>query len=198
MKTLALDTSHRFLTIALIDHDQLVQSVQTPSLKTQSETIMVEIDRLFNEAGWKPTDLEALVLTDGPGSYTGLRISMTVAKVLGLIQGIKLYTLSSLQLLAGTQADVYAIMDARAKRVYLGHYQKGLPVHEDTTLPIEEALQLIKPETVVVGDAGLLHHTATEVYCPQHFIDLKSQWKPVENIHTLVPRYLKETDDYGV
>ena len=53
MKTLALDTSHRYLTIALIEHDVLVQAIQTPSLKTQSESIMVEIDRLFDLAGWK-------------------------------------------------------------------------------------------------------------------------------------------------
>lgn len=198
MKTLALDTSHRYLTIALIDDDKLIQSVQTPSLKTQSETIMVEIDRLFDLAGWKPADLKALVLTDGPGSYTGLRISMTVAKILGLVQGIQLFTISSLQLMAGTQADVYAVMDARAKRVYFGHYQNGLPVHEDTTTLIEEAIKLIPPNSVVVGDAGLLHQTATEVSYPDHFLTLRSQWKAVENVHTLVPRYLKETDDYGV
>jgi len=198
MKTLALDTSHRYLTIALIEDDTLIQAIQTPSLKTQSETIMVEIDRLFALAGWKPMDLNGLVLTDGPGSYTGLRISMTVAKILGLTQNIKLYTISSLQLMAGTLPDVYAVMDARAKRVYLGHYQYGLPVHEDATYPIEEAIHIINPESVVVGDATLLHHSATEVYTPQHFIDLRSQWKPVDNVHTLVPRYLKETDVYGV
>jgi len=159
---------------------------------------MVEIDRLFGLAGWNPTDLKALVLTDGPGSYTGLRISMTVAKILGLTQGIQLYTISSLQLMAGTLPDVYAVMDARAKRVYLGHYQNGLPVHEDKTVPIEEAIHIINPESILVGDASLLHHPATEVYTPAHFIDLRSQWKRVENVHTLVPRYLKETDDYGV
>ena len=198
MKTLALDTSHRYLTIALIEDDTLIQAIQTPSLKTQSETIMVEIDRLFALAGWKPSDLNALVLTDGPGSYTGLRISMTVAKVLGLTQNIQLYTISSLQLMAGTLPDVYAVMDARAKRVYLGHYQNGLSVHEDATYPIEEAIHIIKEESVVVGDASYLHHPATDVFTPQHFIDLRSQWKPVDNVHTLVPRYLKETDVYGV
>jgi tRNA threonylcarbamoyladenosine biosynthesis protein TsaB len=198
MKTLALDTSHRYLTVALIENDTLIQAIQTLSLKTQSETIMVEIDRLFALAGWKPSDLNALVLTDGPGSYTGLRISMTVAKVLGLTQNIQLYTISSLQLMAGTLPDVVAVMDARAKRVYLGHYQNGFAVHEDITLPIEEAMHVMRPDSVVVGDASLLHYPTTEVYTPAHFIDLRSQWKRVENVHTLVPRYLKETDDYGV
>lgn len=198
MKTLALDTSHRYLTIALIDQDVLVQSIQTPSLKTQSETIMVEIERLFDLAGWKPTDLEALVLTDGPGSYTGLRIAMTVAKVLGLIQGIKLYTISSLQLMAGTQANVIALMDARAKRVYYGHYQNGMALMDDTTLSIEDALKQVDPSAILVGDADLLGLNAVQVSMPQHFIDLKHFWKPVESIHTLVPRYLKETDHYGL
>ena len=198
MKTLALDTSHRFLTIALIENDRLVAGLQQPSLKTQSETIMVQIERLFEEAGWKPTELNALVLTDGPGSYTGLRISMTVAKVLGLIQGIKLYTLSSLQLLAGTQEDAYAVMDARAKRVYLGHYRNGLAVSEESAITIEEALTLIPNEAIVVGDATLVHHPEHPSDCLKSFIDLKAQWKPVDNVHTLVPRYLKDTDHYGL
>lgn len=198
MKTLALDTSHRYLTIALIEDDVLVQSIQTPSLKTQSESIMVEIERLFDLAKWKPTDLEALVLTDGPGSYTGLRISMTVAKVLGLIQGIKLYTISSLQLMAGTQANVIAVMDARAKRVYFGHYKNGFAVSEDVALPIEDVIKQLDPSTILVGDADLLGLNAIEVNMPQHFIDLKAFWKPVESLHTLVPHYLKETDHYGL
>jgi tRNA threonylcarbamoyladenosine biosynthesis protein TsaB len=196
MKTLALDTSHSFLTIALIENDVLVQSIQTPAFKTQSETIMVEIDRLFKLAGWKSNDLKALVLTDGPGSYTGLRISMTVAKVLGLVQGIQLYTMSSLQLLSGTLPEVYAVMDARAKRVYLGHYRFGIAVEEDTAILIEEAQKLEAPQAIFVGDASLINKEATLVNCPQHFIDLKDHWIKVENVHTLTPRYLKETEDY--
>jgi tRNA threonylcarbamoyl adenosine modification protein YeaZ len=196
MKTLALDTSHSFLTIALIENDILVQSIQTPAFKTQSETIMVEIDRLFKLAGWNPNDLNALILTDGPGSYTGLRISMTVAKVLGLIQGIQLYTISSLQLLCGSLPEVYAVMDARAKRVYLGHYRNGIAVEEDRAILIEEATTLIGSDAIIVGDAHLIERKATEVFCPQHFIDLKDQWIKVEIVHTLTPRYLKETEDY--
>ncbi len=198
MKTLALDTSHSFLTIALIENDHLIDSIQKPAFKQQSETIMVEIDRLFQKNGWKPKDLNALVLTDGPGSYTGLRISMTVAKVLGLIQGVKLYTLSSLQLLSGITPNVYALMDARAKRVYIGHYQFGKPVFEDKILTIEEAKTVILDTDMVVGDATLIDQGATTVYCPQHFLDLKAFWKPVENVHTLAPHYLKEMNDYGL
>ncbi|KAF0226413.1 MAG: Inactive metal-dependent protease putative molecular chaperone [Erysipelotrichaceae bacterium] len=198
MKTLALDTSHSYLTIALIEEDQLISSIQKPAFKQQSETIMVEIDRMFKEANWRPTDLQALVLTDGPGSYTGLRISMTVAKVLGLVQGIQLYTISSLQLLAGNQPNIYAVMDARAKRVYLGHYKNGEPVHQDITLSIEEAKKNLDPEAVFVGDAHLLGMKKTEVDCSKHFIQLRSRWIKVDNVHTLVPRYLKETDDYGL
>ena len=198
MKILALDTSHHFLTIALIDDDHLIASLQKPAYKQQSETIMVEIDRLFKEVGWIPSDLKALVLTEGPGSYTGLRISMTIAKVLGLIQGIQLYTLSSLQLLSGTLENVYAVMDARANRVYLGHYKKGLAEFTDTIVTNEEAKKMIECDAMIVGDAMLVDQTATVVFCPQHFVDLKAYWKPVKNFHTLVPHYLKATDDYGV
>ena len=95
MKTLALDTSTHLLVIALIDHDKVIAKSVLDIPKRQSELTLPELDRLMVQVGWKPSDLKAVVVTDGPGSYTGLRIAMTIAKVLAVVQTIEMYTVGT-------------------------------------------------------------------------------------------------------
>ena len=79
MKTLCMDTAHRYLVIGLYENDCLINAVSRPSWKRQSETIFPELIRLMDEAGWVSEDIDEIVITDGPGSYTGVRIAMSIA-----------------------------------------------------------------------------------------------------------------------
>jgi tRNA threonylcarbamoyladenosine biosynthesis protein TsaB len=196
MKTACLDTSHRTLTIALIENDRIVYGFQKDAFKAQSETIMVELDQAFKSVGWTPKQLEAMVITDGPGSYTGIRIAMTIAKVICASAQLPLYTLSSLQLLAGIEKKVCALMDARGHRAYIGIYENGVAQVEDCVLPLTEIEALLSEDALITGDGGLIGRQAPAIDLPQHFLDLKAFWKQVGNIHTLHPRYLKESEIY--
>jgi tRNA threonylcarbamoyladenosine biosynthesis protein TsaB len=196
MKTACLDTSHRTLTIALIEDGKLVYGYQKDAFKAQSETIMVELDAAFKNVGWTPRQMDEMVITDGPGSYTGIRIAMTIAKVICQQGNLPLYTVSSLLLLAGMNDNAIALMDARSHRAYVGIYQNGISVLEDCVLPISEIEPLIVADLTVMGDGDLIDRTVEVANLPQHFLDLKSFWKRVENIHILQPRYLKESEIY--
>ena len=196
MKTVCLDTSHRTLTIALIDQDTLVYRFQKDAFKAQSETIMVELDQAFKRVGWAPRQLEAMVITDGPGSYTGIRIAMTIAKVICQQASLPLYCVSSLQLLAGIHGKSASVMDARSHRVYFGLYENGNPVIEDTILAVDDVMNFIDEKTIIYGDGVLIHKETSLPDLGQRFLDLKPYWKLVENIHTLQPRYLKESEVY--
>lgn len=196
MKTVCLDTSHRTLTIALIDQDTLVYTFQKDAFKAQSETIMVELDTAFKSVGWAPKQLEAMVITDGPGSYTGIRIAMTIAKVICQQASLTLYCISSLHLLAGIHGKSASVMDARSHRVYFGLYENGEPVIEDTILGVDEVRNFIDETTTVYGDGVLIHKETILPDLGRRFLELKPFWKPVENIHTLQPRYLKESEVY--
>jgi tRNA threonylcarbamoyl adenosine modification protein YeaZ len=196
MKTVCLDTSHRTLTIALIEDDEIVYGFQKDAFKAQSETIMVELDLAFKTVGWIPKQMEAMVITDGPGSYTGIRIAMTIAKVICAQANLPLYTLSSLQLLAGVKNKTCALMDARGHRAYVGMYQYGSPLFDDCVIPLTEIDALLDEGTAIVGDAGLISKPMHSSDLPRNFLDLKAFWKRVENIHTLQPRYLKESEIY--
>ena len=128
MITLAIDTSFHYLTLVLYRDKEIINSIQKEAFKQQSETILVEIKALFDNVKMSPKELSRIVLTDGPGSYTGLRIGMTVAKVLGALANIEVYTLSSLHVLAGLEKNVHVLLDARAKRAYYAHYHEGIPL----------------------------------------------------------------------
>ncbi len=196
MKIVCLDTSHRTLTIVLIDADTIVESFHAEAFKTQSETILVELANAFERAGWAPSEANAFVITVGPGSYTGVRIAMTVAKVICTQGNIPLFTLSSLQLMAGRDGKKAAIMDARSNRVYIGCYENGSALMEDTVLPISEALELLSDDFIVVGDGDLVGQSNSPIDLTHNFLALKEFWKPVKNIHELTPVYLKVSEAY--
>ena len=196
MITLGIDTSFHYLTLVLFNEDHILASIQKEAFKKQSELVLVEIEQLFLSCGLKPNTLEAIVVTDGPGSYTGLRIGLTIAKVLGSLANVKVYTLSSLQVLAGLEEDIHVLLDARAKRVYYAHYQEGDVNGEERILPIETLSNQIKVTDQVIGDGALINRETNYPDYTKHFIQLRDKWMPVKDIDTLIPRYLKANEDY--
>lgn len=194
MKILALDTSTHALVIALIENEKVLAKENLEIPKRQSELTLPEVDRLMNEIGWTPTDLNAVVVTDGPGSYTGLRIAMTIAKVLAVIQPLELYTIGTLQLWAGRLPKVRVVLDARAQRVFTGVYEHGIAVEADHAIAIEALRPQLTADDVMVGQSSLLDRTGVAVDLAENFAALKPLWNRVDNIHTLVPRYLKDLE----
>ena len=194
MKTLALDTSTHLLVIALIDEERVLAKSVLDIPKRQSELTLPEVDRLMKSIDWTPANLDAVVVSDGPGSYTGLRIAMTIAKVLAVIQPIELYTVGTLQLWAGRLSHVRVVLDARAKRVFTGVYHAGEVVEADHAIDIDTLRQHLSQHEQLVGHANLLDRCAVSVDLAEHFAQLKPLWQKVENPHALVPRYLKETE----
>ncbi|MFR9256084.1 MAG: tRNA (adenosine(37)-N6)-threonylcarbamoyltransferase complex dimerization subunit type 1 TsaB [Merdibacter sp.] len=79
MKTLCMDTAHKNLIVALYENDRMICGIAREAWKRQSEDLFPAIIECMEKAGWDSTDLDEVVITDGPGSYTGVRIAMTVA-----------------------------------------------------------------------------------------------------------------------
>jgi len=126
MKTIAFDTSNQPLSVALFDEEQLIAQRETNVPKNHSIQLLALIDEIVTAAGWQPTDLDQVVVSQGPGSYTGLRIAVTTAKTLAFTLNLRLIGISSLALLAAneTTADalIIPIMDARNDNLYAGGY----------------------------------------------------------------------------
>lgn len=195
MYTVGVDTSHQFLLLALLKDDRLVEGVQLDCFKHQSEYLIPEISKLLERHGLEASDIDSFVVAQGPGSYTGVRIGMTMAKVLGSLMNKDVYTLSTLQLYAGLE-DCYVIMDARARRVYVGRYKDGKPLMEDTIYTNDRMKEIIDSGANVIGDLHLFGQEDRYGDLAQHFADLREFWHKVDNVDLLTPTYLKSSEEY--
>ncbi len=195
MYTIGIDTSHRFLLVALIRDDTLLDSVQLECFKHQSEYLIPEVQKLLAEHQLTVNDIENWVVTRGPGSYTGVRIGMTMVKVVGSLMKKNVYTLSTLQLYAGLD-DTYVIMDARARRVYAGRYKDGKAVMADTVYTNDYMAELIQEGVAVKGDLHLFGKDDIYGSLAENFVLLKPYWEKVENVDLLAPSYLKDSEEY--
>ena len=81
----------------------LIDGVSIEAFKKQSETIFVELNQLFEKTGLDYKDVDEVIITDGPGSYTGIRIAMTIAKVFCTQMHKTLKCISTMQLFAGME-----------------------------------------------------------------------------------------------
>ena len=186
---LLIDTSAKYLAVGLSKNGKVIASTQYEAWQKQSELTIGEIDRLFKITNINPKDITRIVVTNGPGSYTGIRIGLTIAKVYSTTRNIPLCLVSSLNMLSGARDKKIALIDARSKRAYIGIYQDGKPLIEDKVLTLEEIKQLINEyqDFEIVGDAHLLDKNKVEVDIIQQLEDLSSIIDDVENPHLAVP-----------
>ncbi len=161
---LAIETSTRVMGVTLADGPRLVAEVATEGPRVHSERLLPTIDAVLGEAGATPDDLDAIAVSAGPGSFTGLRIGIATAKGLALGGGPPVVAVSSLAALAraarGAPGPVAALLDARRGELYAGAWSGadalGEPLVEESVYDPEVlAARLPADTTIVVGeDAG--------------------------------------------
>ena len=200
MITLCMDTSSKFLVLALIQEDELIGKRCMSSWKRQSEMIFPQLTELLAECGLTPKAIDQVVVTKGPGSYTGVRIAMTVAKVLCSTANLPLYALPTLELIGAGKTKAAVLLDARSQRAYFGMIENGRLSGKEEVLSLSEIQARIDNADglELVGDCSLLGLEDCYPDLAQAFLTTRSQWQKVENVHLLVPEYLKSADDYLV
>ena len=197
MISLCMDSAYKHLVIGIYKDQTLLAGIEVEAFKKQSETIFVEMNRLFQEAGLDYADVDRVIITDGPGSYTGIRIAMTVAKVLCTQMNKPLYCISTMQLYAGMNAASNVILDARSKRAYVAHIENGKIMGDTEILEVDQLPVYLETHPgTLYGDGYLVDQEAQENTFLKNFIELEPQYRLIENVHVLVPQYLKESDAY--
>ena len=208
MNILAMDTSNKALSLALLHDKELLGQVTLNIKKNHSITLMPAIDFLMNSLDMKPTDLDRIAVAQGPGSYTGLRIAVATAKTLAHTLKIELVGVSSLLALVPEQVEglVIPIMDARRNNVYAGFYQSGQAVRPEAHLSLAEVLEIAdaanQPVTFVGETTAFVEQI--EAALPQAAIqptlpDAAAIGRlglelPAQSIHDFVPNYLKRVE----
>ncbi len=158
MKILALDSSTPQGSVALLENDRIISQL---SLKTDtySKPLMGLLDEVLACAETQLGDLDGFALTTGPGSFTGLRVGMSLMKGLILATEIPFVGVATLEAIAactqpGSQ-PVCSVLDARKKEVYCARFkwENGFlsRLSEDSVLPPEALCQKIDEPTLFVG-----------------------------------------------
>ncbi len=192
MITLCMDTSHTWLVVGLIKEDTIIGKIQEKCWKKQSEELFPKIIELMDSLQLKPEDIDQVVISKGPGSYTGVRIAMTVAKVFCSMRNLPIYTISTLLLYAGMK-NCRVIMDARGKRVYTALFKDGEVVDKEQVIEISE---LNIGDEEIIGDGSLVGKEDSWPDIVDNFKDLKDKWESWDNVHLVVPEYLKSSESY--
>jgi len=97
---LSIDTFSDILGLSLIDGHKLILRLSYGKVKPFSELLISKIDGIFRETGYSLSDLYGVAVNVGPGSYTGLRVGITVAKTIAYAQKVKLFSYPSLHAVA--------------------------------------------------------------------------------------------------
>lgn len=185
MKYLFIDTATSNLIISIIKDMEMIYCFNE-EVKESSSKIMAVIDEAFNKTNIKPTDIDKIFVVNGPGSFTGIRVGLTLAKVMAWSLNIPLIPLSKLELLAtiSNSNKIMPMIDARRGYVYGGVYDNNLNViYNDTHILKEELLNKATDyEIVTEGLVDIIK-----------IIKKHENDKPV-NPHTLKPNYLKLTE----
>ncbi|PEJ33748.1 tRNA (adenosine(37)-N6)-threonylcarbamoyltransferase complex dimerization subunit type 1 TsaB [Peribacillus butanolivorans] len=216
MKILAIDTSNFTLGIALINDTQVIGEYTTNLKKNHSVRVMPAIETLLRDCDTSPKELTKIVVAQGPGSYTGVRIGVTIAKTLAWTLKIPLSAVSSLEVLAANgryfNGLVSPLFDARRGQIYTGLYEMennvlNTVMEDCNILSSEWAIRLkeLKRPVLFVGQDVEIHREAITkvlgnlaVFSPvQLFNSRPSELafiglnKTEVDIHQFVPNYIR-------
>jgi tRNA threonylcarbamoyladenosine biosynthesis protein TsaB len=217
MTILAIDTSNYPLGVALIEDNQVLGEYMTNLKKNHSVRIMPAIQTLMKDCERVPAQLTKIVVARGPGSYTGVRIGVTIAKTMAWSLKIPLVGISSLEIIAAGAGRYFngyisPLFDARRGQIYTGlyEYQNGaLTTVKDDRLVLSadwaDSLKELKKPILFVGNDLHLHQAVindtlnsqavfaaiTEHNPRPSELALLGENKQGEDIHSFVPNYIR-------
>lgn len=122
-----IDTCTSLATIALLNNNKLINKKIVTSNHDLSSNLFSYIEELFKEVNINPKEIKKIYVAYGPGSFTGVRIGLTIAKTYAYSLGIKLVPISSLEIMASSLDEkVISLIDARRGYVFAGGYDESL------------------------------------------------------------------------
>lgn len=183
---LFIDTSSKNLIISIVKNMEMIYCFCEENIKESSSKIMPILDEGFKKTNLKPNDINKIFIVTGPGSFTGIRVGLTLAKVMAFSLNIPLIPISELELLSTISNNdvIVSLIDARRGYVFAGVYDNKLNnIIPDSYILKDELLNKITNyEIVTDGKPDILR-----------IIKKHENDKPV-NPHLIKPNYLKLTE----
>ncbi|HET6318180.1 MAG TPA: tRNA (adenosine(37)-N6)-threonylcarbamoyltransferase complex dimerization subunit type 1 TsaB [Chloroflexota bacterium] len=161
---LALDTSTRIASVAVHDGEQVLSETTWLAGREHSTRLLVEAEAALQRIGKTPTDLTGVAVATGPGSFTGVRVALSVAKGLAAGLGVPLWGVSTLDAMAhsasGTDLPVRVVLEAGRARMATALYGADLCVEAPRLATLDQLMTLLVEPTLVIGELTLEARTA--------------------------------------
>ncbi|QGS51622.1 tRNA (adenosine(37)-N6)-threonylcarbamoyltransferase complex dimerization subunit type 1 TsaB [Spiroplasma tabanidicola] len=183
---LFIDTSNNNLILILEKDNNVIDSFVEKNQTRLSDIVLIEINKLLKKHDLTLRNIEKFYITKGPGSYTGVRLAITIVKTLKTVNNsFRVYAISSLAYQAGS-SDCVSLLDAKGQKSYVGVYQNKRNIIVDQLLPDEYICDFCKN----YKDFALIKDYY-EIDFVKNYLDLKEKFELIEDIDNLEPVYIK-------
>lgn len=169
MRVLGIDTSSPKLGLALVSSGKLIARLELTLERGHAQYLIPSLDKLLKKAKLSINKIDALAISIGPGSFTGLRIGVSTIKAISIAKNKKILAVPSLDVLAynglnkerglpaGRQEYICPVIDARKNKIYAALYRKDKgrlkKQTKDLLISPEDLVKIIKKPTLFLGDA---------------------------------------------
>jgi tRNA threonylcarbamoyladenosine biosynthesis protein TsaB len=201
MRVLYIDTSSSYLYSAIVEDEKLIASVSEDYGQSLSAIALPKIVEMFNENKLSPKDVDKIIVVDGPGSFTGIRIGITIAKVYAWSLNIPITTITSLEAMSISSKEKkihVPMINARRGYVYAAIYDENQKViHKPEHMKWEDLEKEIHSldSVEIISNDEFDWDVETVPYQPD-FVKIVETFKEKEpmNPHAVNPEYLKLTE----
>ena len=201
MRYLYIDTSSSYLYSGIVEDNKLIAEIKEEFGQSLSEVALPKIVSLFEKNNLTAKDIDKIIVVNGPGSFTGIRIGITIAKVYAWSLNIPITTITSLEAMAISSKNNKVhipIINARRGYVFAAIIDKNYNfILKPKHLKLEELLKNIKniDNFEIITNDQFEEKKNTETFNPD-ILKIVTTFKDKENInpHAVNPDYLKLTE----
>lgn len=193
MITVLLDSSNTNLSVGIAKDNLLLEYISYEAWQRQSEYMIVELNKLLEKHNIRKEDIKEVIVAKGPGSYTGVRIAITIAKTIAVALDAKLYAVSSLRVQKDGVRPSICLINARSGRSYVGVYEDQKILLDDCIMKNDEVMNYIKdhPDYSVCGETKYLNIEGVMANNLQEMLNLKDSLESINPL-SLKPVYMKD------
>lgn len=202
MINLFIDTCTKYLILALYKNNEIIEYFQMEADNNLSVLLLPKIDELLKKSNLEIKDVDKIYVSNGPGSFTGIRIGVTTAKTIAYGLNKEINTVSELEVLASVDTNkkyIVPLIDARRNYVYTGMYNNNLNIEiENKYIDLDEFYNFLS-KNYNINDILFVSNDSFNINTEVSKINI---WKIIEkhrndesmNPHLVNPNYLKLTE----
>ncbi len=184
MYNLIVDSSTKTLYVALLTENEVISERYLVGKNDHAKNILVQIEEILKSNNLEISKLDRIICGQGPGSYTGVRMAVTIGKMVAVNSNVKLYGISTLYLMSSYyDGKVLSYIDARRGNSFNAVYDNDIEVLTEGLRPTLDILKEYNDYQIVDEDSFKVNP-----------LKVLKKAKLINNPHGFIPNYLRETE----